>query len=400
MAPTARAAAVRRAGPEAGFAAASSGPRAASWNPAILALTPERRVEVLTFRGGVSNNSYSVGEYIKRNGAFWDEHDKELILAQVGDAGVTVEGDARLSALGLSLGSVAFSCETRGATSLTLPKEALEILLGGNAVGQSYDLDGADGVGMIFTEWRFSGARPVGVLFPRAPGPLDGWTLGATVKLFEGWAYGRVVDASGDLTTTAEHVYGGGRLRSTLARGGRGLGFDVGLAGHVGDRWTMSFAVRDLFATLDWTVDAEERIDVCEVPGLSLGSGGPSGVTSETVVRPLDSIRTSLPPVFSLGAAFGGERILAALLLEVASQNGFAASRKPRLSLAGAYPAGDLLVVRGVADLGGCGVAGLGAGAGVALGPLQLDLGLHTRGTLNPFSSKGLSLAAGVEIAI
>jgi hypothetical protein len=391
---------VCRAGPEVGFAAASRGPRTASWNPALLALAPERRLDLFTFRGELSNNSYSVGEYVKRNGAFWDEHDKAAILEQVSAAGVTLEGDARLSAFGLSLGSLAISCETRGASTLTLPKDALEILFYGNSVGETFDLSGAEGVGMVFTEWRLSGARPVGALFPSAPRPLAGWTVGATVKLFEGWAYGRVVEAGGDVTTTAEYVYGGGRLRSVFARGGHGFGLDLGLAGNLGDRWTLSIAVRDLWTVLDWTADAEERIDVCEVPGLSLGDGRHAGVSSESVARPLDSIRTPLPPVFSWGAVHRGERLLAAALLEVTGQRHLGASRRTCLSLAGAYPAWDHLVVRGVADLGGCGGGGLGAGVGLAVGPIQVDLGLHTRGSPNPFSGKGLGLTTGVGILL
>ncbi|MCK4303463.1 MAG: hypothetical protein KAY24_04430 [Candidatus Eisenbacteria sp.] len=391
---------VSASGPETAFAAAASGPGAASWNPANLALFPETRIEVFSLRAGLGNNSYSIGDYNELNGAFWDEAQKQEILSQIETSRVTLEASGRLGAAGVSFEGLAFSTETRVASVVAVPKEVLEILLNGNTVGETFSLDGAEGAGIAFTEARISMARPLSNLLPRVPAVVSGWTVGASVKLLEGWFFGELLEASGGITTTDELIYGEGKLCSMMAQGGRGFGFDLGFAGPLGCDWTGSVAVRDLLASITWTADAEERIDVFEVPGISLGSDGCDEVNTESATRPLDSVETNLPVIFSVGAAHHGDGVLTAIHFEVATDSRYGASSNPLVSMGAAWQLLSWLVVRGAADLGGAVGTGLGGSVGVAIGPIQLDMGLQSRGTYNVFNSKGVTLATALSASL
>ena len=391
---------VRLAGPEPGFAAHASGPAATSWNPANLALFPERSFELFGLQAGFGNNSFSMKRYGDLNGAYWDEATKQEILGSIDGDTFTFAGAVRLRAVGISVGTFAFSTETRAISDATLSKEALELLLFGNTVGRTFDLEGTGGVGVAFSEMRISAAQPLGNLTESLSPTLAAWCVGVSVKLLEGWAYGELLEANGGLTTTDELIYGNGTLRTVTATGGRGFGFDLGFSGPLGKDWTASLAFRDLFAGLNWTEGVEERTETFDVPGISLGEGEEDTIYSSEVVRTLDSYAGDLASTISVSAARTSGRLLTALHLETPAGSGVGASVDPFGGVAAAWRLGSRLALRGSAGLGGSAGAALGGGLGLAAGPVQLDLSAQSWGSLNPFASKGMGLLAALRIAI
>jgi len=393
-------AAVRVAGPEAGFAAVTSGPAAASWNPAHLAYFPDPRLELLGLSGGFGNSSFSMRDYGRYNGSTWDQGDKDEILAAIDGDGLRFRGTARAGAMGFSLPGFAFSTGTRAASSAAIPKPAIDLLLNGNTVGETFSLEGAEGEAIAFTEFRLSYARRIEDLVPALAERMVGWCVGASAKLYQGWAYGELLEATGGVTTTTDVITGGGQLVSVTAMGGRGYGLDLGLVGPLGADWTGSFSIRDLFGSIDWTSEAEERIDTFEVLDVSLGEGTEEVVVSESVTRPLDSHRTDLPVAYAVGVAHHGDRLLTAGTLEVATAERAGGFPTPRAALAAGWALSGRFALRGTASLGGPESAGVGVGAGFALGPVQLDLGISTWGSLNPFGSKGVYLVSGLGVGL
>jgi hypothetical protein len=392
-------ASVRPAGEDPAFAAAAAGPAATSWNPANLALFPERRVELFALRGGIGNDSYTLREYQELNGAFWDDDDKNTVLGGIHGSQVTLSGQASLRATGVSLGHLAFSTETRGASRASLPKEALELLLYGNTVGETFDLEGARAEGVAFTELRLSFAGSLRGVVPLAPRALDGWCAGASAKMLKGWGYGELLEAQGGVTTSVENLTGNGYLRYVTAQGGSGFGFDLGLAGPVGRGWTASLAARDLAARIKWTGQVEERTDCFAAPGISLGDDNEVVVT-ESVTVPLGSVTTALPAVYSVGLAREQGRLLTAFQLEAAGEQRLGASPALRASAGAAWTFTRWFALRGSLSLGGEDAAAIGGGAGFAWGPVQLDLALRSWGSLNPFVSKGIGAATSLGIGI
>ena len=56
------------------------------------------------------------------------------------------------------------------------------------------------------------------------------------------------------------------------------------------------------------------------------------------------------------------------------------------------------LALRAFGGVGGNAGARLGAGMGLALGPVALDLGVRTWGTLNALAPRGLGLSLGLAV--
>ncbi len=389
---------VRPAGQGAAFAPAAAGPAAASWNPAGLSLHPERRIEFFALQAGLGNDRFTLRQYADLNGGFWGDEDKQAVLDGVGGGALTVSGQAALRAAGVSIGPLAFTSETRGASRACMPKEALELLLYGNTVGETFDLNGASAVGIAFTEVRASAAGPAERLLAFLPTAVKGWHLGASAKMLVGWGYWELLEARGGVTTTVESLAGDGSLRYVTARRGHGFGFDLGVARRLGRDWTICAAARDVAARITWDAGVEERTDTFEAPAISLGDGDEVAIT-ESVTVPLTSVSTHLPVLYSAGVARTGERLLATLHLEAAGERRLGASPALRAAAGAAWTFKPWLAVRASLSVGGEDRATVGGGAGLALGRAQVDVGLRSWGSLNPFASKGLGAETSVGLA-
>lgn len=390
-------AAVRPAGQEAAFAAASAGPAAASWNPANLALFPERRVELFALQAALGNDSYTLREYQRLNGAFWDDGDKDALLDALHASAVTLSGQASLRATGISLGRLALTTETRASSRAAMPEEALRLLLYGNTVGETFDLEGARAEGVAFSELRISYAGSLSGILPVTARALEGWCAGASAKLLQGWGYGKLLESRGGVNTTMESLSGDGYFRHVTAKGGRGFGFDLGLAGPLGRGWTASVAARDLGARVKWTHQVEDRTDRFVAPGVRLGNGN-EVIMTQSVALPLRAITTPLPVTYSAGVARQGDRFLTALHLEAASSRAMGASPAVRAAAGVAWTLRRWLVLRGSLSAGGEDAAAVGCGAGLAWGRVQLDWGARSWGSLNPWASKGMGVMTAVGI--
>lgn len=158
-------------------------------------------------------------------------------------------------------------------------------------------------------------------------------------------------------------------------------------------------AVRDVGARLKWTSQVEERTDYFEAPGISLGDDEETVVT-ESVTLPLGSVTTHLPAVYSAGLARQNGRLLTAFQLEAASARDMGASPAVRGSAGTAWTATRWLALRGSLSLGGEDAAAVGGGAGLAWGPVQVDLGVRSWGSVNPFASKGIGVVTSLGVAL
>lgn len=381
------------------FAPAGRGAGAVAQNPAVLAARPVRCVELLGLDAAVGNSSLSMQQYARLNGAAWDEADENEFLDSVEGTSLDVTGHGSMRAASVTWGQWAVGSRTRGSTVASIPAEALDLLLYGNTVGESFTLDEAACEAMLFTEWRVSVGYDLGLLFEHLPPTLQEWSGGVSLKLLQGWQHAAIAETRGSVTTTEEVVYGDGYLRTVTAQGGQGFAADVGFCGSLGRGWTGSIAVRDLFGGIIWNQQAEERIDIFMIPGATLGDGGEAIIGSETVTRPLEEIRTSLPTHFHAALARTGPHALTAVRVEAASADRLGGSRTPRVEGGHARRLTSWLVLRASASVGGLDRATLGAGIGVAAGPAQFDAHLRSWGSLDPLSSQGLGLGCSIVIA-
>ncbi|MCK4412954.1 MAG: hypothetical protein KAY32_05375 [Candidatus Eisenbacteria sp.] len=394
------AAQVRAAGMAGAYTALASGTDAPAWNPANLALYRERGVVLLAAHAGIGNNSYSLDDYRQLNGAYWGEAEKQTILERIEGNSFDLAGSGSVSALSSAWGDWAVSSRTRAASTVSVPKEYLRLILYGNTVGESFDLAGADGHGVVFSEFALCGGRPLEALLPRLGSWAGEWTVGVSLKLLRGWSYAQVLEAEGGLTTTETSLDGSGFVRTALAQGGWGFACDLGVAGRLADGWYAGLSIRDLFGAIRWDEEAEERTESFDASDVTLEE-----IDGETVETESESIaraawRSDLPVTWAFGIARRLDRWSLAADLAWASGDGFGAPDAPRAALGVEYRVRDWLLLRGGGSLGGLEGAGLAGGLGLGWRTIRLDLALHSWGTFNPFSSNGLGLGLGLGLAL
>jgi hypothetical protein len=166
----------RLAGPEPVFAPARGGASAVAWNPALLAAGDADGIDLLRCHGTISNNSFSLGDYLRLNGAAWDDGTKAEVLGRVRGTAVTVDGAGSASLGGVSWRGFYLSTGVRAATQLAVPREALQILLDGNTVGHSFSLEGAKAQGILLSllrlSWAYRLERPIGSNGSAGPAPI------------------------------------------------------------------------------------------------------------------------------------------------------------------------------------------------------------------------------------
>ncbi|MBD3235670.1 MAG: hypothetical protein GF330_03090 [Candidatus Eisenbacteria bacterium] len=391
---------VRAAGMAGAYTAVAAGAQAASWNPANLALYPDRGIELFSLTGAVGNDSYSLSDYRRFNGAYWGESEKQEILSRIESETIGVDLAADVTAAGLALGGWAFSTTSHATSRLALPKEYLRLVLYGNAVGETFRLDGAAGDAVAYSEFRFSAAQRLAALVPAARSLPGAWSAGVSLKLLQGWAYGEIQEASGGVTTTTDAINGAGELRSLLAQGGSGYALDLGLAGALGGGWTAGFAARDIAATIHWDRGVEERIDSFVVDGLTLDEISDETVRDESVTISRPQARLRLPVTYALGVARHAGRLLAAASLEIGSHDGWGARRSPRFSAGLEWTPWGFLALRTGLALGGLDESSAAVGSGFAVGRVRIDLAIQSWGTLNLFDSRGLGGGLGIGIVL
>ncbi len=388
------------AGVDDSFGPAMVGPAGAAYNPALPSLVPVRRVELVGCDLHVGNGSLPLRQYGQLNGAHWDQEDKDQILATLDSGHLDIAVGAEMRAAGICWGSGSFVIRTRAHGELSIPRQALELLLNGNTVGETFSLDGTSGEGILFTEYRLSLGLPLYQMVGQDRGALEGWHAGCAAKILRGWRYARILEAAGGLTTTSQALYGDGSIRSLAAQGGTGFGADVGFAGPLCGSWTASLVVTDLLGWLDFTGDVQERIDSFDLSGLCIGEGAGQIVATETVEIPVDAFRVYLPVGLSLGAARRDESSLTSLRMDLSGEDRLGAARTVRVAIGHARRFAGCLAARGTASLGGADRASLGGELGWRVGAAQVDLGLRSWGSLNPWASRGIGLVATLNLTL
>lgn len=372
------------------FTVLPGGAGAVEYNPANLALDPIRHLELVGLSSAVGNNSYSLADYRRFNGAYWDEAEKQEILQKIDGEEFTLDGRAQVRLLGITMGPYALTTESRLASSMAMPKEAFELLLFGNTVGETFSLEGSAGSAIVFTELRLSGARLVGRT----------WSAGASLKYLEGWAYGELLEAEGGLTTTIDHITGGGQLRSNTAQRGRGYGLDLGVTRAIGRTWRAQLAVRDLFGHIRWSGGVEEQLTTFVVAGATLGGDDAEVVIVETETYPIQEVTTHLPAIYSAAIARQGVRWYSGAQMEIAAANAYGATTTPRCVGTLGYLPWDRLALYAQLGVGGKVGPSVGGAGTLLLGRFMLQGGIQSWGTFNPFGSRGVGFRAGLGLRL
>lgn len=276
-----------------------------------------------------------------------------------------------LTLLAVSRGSVGVQLSTRAAGDVQLNRDAVELLLFGNAgfTGEPHDfeLSGSRGEGFAVTTLAVAYGRRAGRL---AGGDLH---LGATASLWVGHALAIARDnGSGlsgdptelDLRFPLLHSAGGGGLDV-----GRGIGLDLG-ALWIRGPLTLGATVRNALNTFEWTLD-----DLVLRPGTAFFD--PDRSTTDFDERPareappvlLDALSAmTVPPVLAAGASYRSRpNLTLSADLSVGPGGGMAVDPDARLGVGAEYVPREGLPLRGGLALLERGVE-LSAGASLVRG--------------------------------
>jgi hypothetical protein len=362
---------------------------AAHYNPANLGLPGRSNysLQLLSVTAEAANNSFSLSDYNKYNGAYLTAQDKEDILDKIPTDGLNADIAVAASALSCSYGSLAFTSEVVGGGRGFLAREPIELILMGNRIGDPVSAQGTRGNG-----WS---ALSLGLSYGRQIHQSAALTLaaGASVRYLRGLAYFDMSELAADMITAPHGFTGSGGLKIMEGGGASGYAVDVGLAGTV--RGTkVGLVARNLLASLNWNRGTKGTQYTFSFTNLTAENAADDTIlVSSDEELPVASF-TSRPP---LEFTFAASRCFGSYLTSIAWRQGFEntafVTTSPRLSAGVEYPLFSYLSVRSGLAVGGTDGPAIALGAGTKTGRFYFDIGYATASCLLPWNGNGGSLA-------
>jgi hypothetical protein len=368
-----------------------------AWNPAVLAWDQRYELRFFSVNASARNNSFSIADYNRWNGGTWSESDKQEIISRIPESSLEGRCNAWACGPGFSLHRWAFSLENRAAGFLRAPREFARLVLNGNDPRESFDLGGAEGEGIAWSELRVSHARLVGRLpIGRGAGAV---ALGGSIRILRGWEYGAITDAAGGLSTSMDGISGDVSVAGRSAQGGSGFGLDLGAATRV-TGWDFGLALRNLFTTIRWTDHARRDLHTATADNLELDSLDRADlVRTESRSEAIAPFRTGIPTELTLAAGRGlGGRAYVEADLDRGFAEGAGVSDRTRLDLGLRWPIMRAVQPRMGLSFGGADGTVCSAGLGLRWWKMRLDLTAASSGGLSS-SAKGVSGGCSFGVA-
>jgi outer membrane protein OmpA-like peptidoglycan-associated protein len=376
------------------YTAVAGGVEAPMWNPANLGL-PGRSVvsiRVPSVGAEVYNNSFSLGQYDRyfTTGQYLDESAKNDLLGSIPTDGARADVYANADALALSWGHTAFSIHGWAPGYGTLSRDWFELLLNGNELGRTYDLD-ADGEGYAVAEAAFSTARDFSF------GRFQNSAFGVSFKYLRGLYYAGVAQSDLSFAALPTGFQSHGAMIARLAQGGNGFALDLGVASALNDRYRVGVSLLNLGSGIRWDRETEEREFRVNADSLLILNSPDSlnevldQATWDTT-RDISSFASRYPTFLKAGISRETEKLLLSLDYEQGFSRGPGVTTTPRLSLGLEYRPFRFLPLRTGMSVGGLRGFFLGSGFGLDFSGYVLDVALANDG-LTSGSARGLAFA-------
>ncbi len=366
------------------------GVESAFWNPANLGFAKKSEISLTILSLGVSagNNSLTLEQYNRYNGAFLTSEDKQTILNSIPDDGLDFSLDADVLAFGISRGNLALFLCGRGTSDLLLPKDPIEVLFFGNEINDTVVFSGSDAEAFASVD--------LGLSYGRSVWKKDNKEVlvGISTRYIRGLVYQKVTQAEGQIFTLESGINGQGNFLMRSASGGWGYGLDFGLALEYKKNWTFGLSLMNLVNQIKWNKDTEQRVYQVQIDSLlAQDFDVDSMIIEHSYTEAIGPFTTRIPTSMHVGVARRGERSLFSFDLEQGFSQGMGVIKKLRASLGAEYRLLSWLDLRGGISIGGDKGVTLANGVGFNLGPYHLDLGIAIQRGLWPTSSKGINLA-------
>jgi hypothetical protein len=365
------------------------GLEAVAWNPAgIYAASHPLQFDLFGVGARIRNNSFTIDDYNRYTGATLSDEDKQYILDQVPQDGLRLDAVADAQAMSIRAGAVAVSVTSNAAANLDLSRDALKLLLYGNATFDTVNLSGTGGESSVTAGVGFTMARPVAEF---ARGRL---IAGGTVRYVKGLYVQKVVESYGQITTADYGIEGDAKLVARTANNGSGLAGDVGVLYDYGGGWKFGASVVNLFGAVSWSGHPEEHVFTFAIDTLNVVSADDDSlIVSNDSTYGIDAFSTRLPAVLRFGAGHEGKKVNWAAQWEQGLNTAPGTSTSPRLSAGTEWLFVNFLPLRAGLSVGGEQGLGLNWGGGVRAAFFYLDLGFGFNNGLSFGQAKGFDFA-------
>ena len=349
-----------------------------------------RQLELVGLSARAVNNAFTVQDYNRYSGAYLSDDDKTYLLDQVPESGLTLSASAGLQTASLWASPVAVTIWSEGVAAGTLSRDAVELLLYGNATMDTVILTGTKAESYLTASMGFTYA------FPAVR--VGGGTLaaGATLRYVKGMWVEEVTESHGELITASTQIDADAYLLARTASSGRGMAADLGILLDHGSGWNIGLSATNLLGSMRWDGNPEAHTVRFTVDSVSLLNASDDLVASSDSTYAIAPFTTRLPTTLRLGACRSWRRMSLMGQWEQGLGNGTGSSTHPRMSGGAEWLLTRAIPFRaGLSFGGGGGVSGsLGSGfyagafyvdvaAGLASGPVWgeakgLALGLNT----------------------
>ncbi len=371
------------------YTAMANGVDAARYNPANLGLDGYRRTELELFGVGadINNNSFSLSDYNNYTGAYLTDADKADILNKVPEQGLLLSADVQAAGLSLAHGSFALTTSASGLANVNINRDLIELVLNGNTFGDSIVVTGSYSDAVAYVSTGLSYGMPIYTAGTRQ------LSIGATARYIRGLAVEKIVELDGLAATFETGFEGEGRIIAQTATGGSGYALDLGAALKLNDRYTAGVRIKNFISSMTWDNDPEEHSYIFHFDTVTIANADGDFVVSESETKPIESFKSDLPSVMTIGFAKTSGSLLWAVDWEQGFRTAAGSSTKPRLSLGVEWQGLPLIPVRAGYSTGGERPAAFSFGTGIGLGPFYVDGAVVSGKSLSPYSTKGVNFA-------
>jgi hypothetical protein len=371
--------------------------RALYYNPANLGLSDNRgnSIEFFSLGTQLNNNAFTYGDYNKYTGAYLTESDKRDILASIPDDGLNLKAIANAGMASFSIGRFAFCASGYGASTVSLPKDPVELILYGNAVKPNLELDDTDGEAWGIADFAFGYGHQVAKW---SDGEIS---AGATVHYLRGIIYERITASEGWAQTLDTAIAAQGNITVLSSRGGSGYSMDLGMAARLSNKYCFSFVIKDLFNSINWSDETEYTYYNFELKPVNANSIDDDSITvSDDTTVSANSFTQKKPAIMKMGLSSSfNEKFLWGIDYEQGFRNTAASSTVPRLSAGIEYRGLEWLPLRTGLSFGGLIGGYASMGFGLDFGCFAFDFAMANRGAVTPNSSKGLLFSMSSEVS-
>lgn len=406
------------------YTALARGFEAVSWNPALLAARgrPGLSISLPAAQFEFGSNAYGFGDFNKYSEEYLTDADKQLLLDKV-DSTLEVRTIVGVTPFALQIGPFAMSLGTSGDAFAGLGRDAVELMLFGNASrsgpGQYFTAAGSNARGWAATTLAGSFALPL-------PLPIGRVSAGVTVKKIWGHALGVGRELNSQLglnpnfTATARgHViytdydedydFEGFALFDEQASPGSGFGLDLGGVWDLSGGLRISATMVNAIGSMSWD-ESRFRYDRVTLAVTQDGAGNVSdtlikdsaltvtAINADPEARALrDTLlaHANFAKLLRAGVSLrlGGLRVGADAQIRLSE--GLDRQPSQAVAVGAEYVLLGILPLRaGVATDFGDALT-LSAGTGLHLGPVKFDIGAsNTEGSDRP----GVRVGAGIGL--